>query len=125
MTTCHLNMQFCLCSSVYEFDPAKTNPKARPTPACKSALVVLGQGEVGAMKNLFATSRNPSQLLICICFQAKDHMGVAPLALTVQRHLPLTRPWLKNIVYLIRIIKVTTSLLTLWHNRKIMGSEGD
>lgn len=94
---------------MYEFDPAKTNPEGRPIPACKSALVVLGQGEVGVAK--FATSKSPSQLLICICFQAKDHIGVAPLALTVQSHLPLTGPWLKNIAYLIRITKATTSLL--------------
>lgn len=89
----------------------KNSPEPRPSPVCKHVLVVLGWGKWGAMKNLLAIVSSRSQLLICICFQAKDYVGVASLALTVQSQLPLYELWFKSIVYLIRISKVTIFLL--------------
>lgn len=50
-----------------------------------------------------------SQHLICICFQAKDHVDISPLTFTAIIHLPLTGLWFKNIACLIRIRKQTGS----------------
>lgn len=47
-------------------------------------------------------SSEQSQHLICVCLQAKDHVGIGPLALTVIIHLPLTGLWFKNTACLIQ-----------------------
>lgn len=47
-------------------------------------------------------SSEQSQHLICVCLQAKDHVGIGPLALTVIIHLSLTGLWFKNTACLIQ-----------------------